>query len=174
MHAQSNNYFLTCQYFFRICTKYTPSLVALLSASSALAGRAQEAARLGIYIIMNNHHHRHHHHTQYSSWHVFTLCVVGTTPARTPTSAIPGEHKSSCKPYLAASLQRGATIIPLLWPNVFKPLHNDFFPLRCSHCLPDCESTYYTSSVSATPLRRSQSLKVKRLISQNFSWKRPL
>ena len=27
--------------------------------------------------------------------------------------------------------------------------------LRCSHCLPDCESTIYTSSVSATPLRRS-------------------
>ena len=26
---------------------------------------------------------------------------------------------------------------------------------RCSHCLPDCESTIYTSSVSATPLRRS-------------------
>ena len=25
---------------------------------------------------------------------------------------------------------------------------------RCSHCLPDCESTIYTSSVSATPLRR--------------------
>ena len=27
--------------------------------------------------------------------------------------------------------------------------------LRCGHCLPDCESTIYTSSVSATPLRRS-------------------
>jgi len=25
---------------------------------------------------------------------------------------------------------------------------------KCSHCLPDCESTIYTSSVSATPLRR--------------------
>ena len=31
---------------------------------------------------------------------------------------------------------------------------NDDQP-RCAHCLPDCESTIYTSSVSATPLRRS-------------------
>ena len=101
----------------------------------------------------------------------YHMCVEGTTPARTQTSAIPGEPKSSCKPYLVAFLQRGATINPLLWANVFKPLLYDFLPLRCSHCLPDCESTYYTSSVSATPLRRSLSLKVKRLIIQNFSWK---
>ena len=99
------------------------------------------------------------------------ICVVGTTPARTPTSAIPGEPKSSCKRYLVAFLQRGANITPLLWPNGFKPLQYDFLPLRCAHCLPDCESTYYTSSVSATPLRRSLSLKVKRLLSQKFSWK---
>ena len=92
----------------------------------------------------------------------YHMCVEGTTPARTQTSAIPGEPKSSCKPYLVAFLQRGATINPLLWANVFKPLLYDFLPLRCAHCLPDCESTYYTSSVSATPLRRSRSLKVKR------------
>ena len=139
MHGQSQN-ISHLPIFFRIYTKYTPSLVALLSANLVSEGKAQEAARLGIYIIINNHSHHHPHHTTIP-WRVFTLCVVGTTPARTPTSVIPGEHKSSCKPYLVAFLQKGTTINPFLWPNVFKLLHkggrqkllSGFFPLRGGH-----------------------------------------
>ena len=49
------------------------------------------------------------------------------------------------------------------WVDVYLRSENvkfeflSFLPMsifRCSHCLPDCESTIYTSSVSATPLRR--------------------
>ena len=64
LHGQSQN-ISHLPIFFRIYTKYTPSLVALLSANLVLAGRAQEAARLGIYIIINNHHHHHTHHSMF-------------------------------------------------------------------------------------------------------------
>ena len=73
-------------------------------------------------------------------------CVSGTTQAKTQTSVIHGEHKSSSKPSLVVSPRRGATYDE----NILK----EHLIIRCAHCLPDCESTYYTSSVSATPLRR--------------------
>ena len=49
----------------------------------------------------------------------YHMCVEGTTPARTQTSAIRGEPKSSCKLYLVAFLQKGATINPLLSNQMF-------------------------------------------------------
>ena len=127
--------------------------------------------------------------------------MPGTTQARTQTSAIHGELKSSSKPSLVGSHQRGAThfvtisLISILitfdhiWSHLItfddnilnKHLHNNGLTrevqhiwwkislisisiIRCAHCLPDCESTYYTSSVSATPLRRSSAISMRIMI----------
>ena len=75
----------------------------------------------------------------------------------TQISAIRGRQKSSWRRYLGESLQTSELMF--IWNlKMYKLI---FFltmsVFRCSHCLPDCESTIYTSSVSATPLRRCSS-----------------
>ena len=105
-------------------------------------------------------------------------CVSGTIQAKTQTSVIHGEHKSSSKPSLVVSPQRGATYdqnvlkehltircatyddnilkvyLIFICATYDENILKEHLIIRCAHCLPDCESTYYTSSVSATPLRR--------------------
>ena len=77
------------------------------------------------------------------------------------------ESKSDCTPWFFPSTCKN-TLVPsgkcncsIVLANFFcDPWQTKHFldKMRrappCSHCLPDCESTIYTSSVSATPLRR--------------------
>ena len=78
------------------------------------------------------------------------------------------EMTGGCTPwYYPRWPEHHAFLSPLLLPSadtkICDPWRSKIFleaifggvaPERCAHCLPDCESTTYTTSVSATPLRR--------------------